>query len=194
MVRLFFSSIKDLVRVWKVLCYLGRKNQTKPHLTQGKQTKRGIPAFVAEGVGRRGLQQWLPRFLKMVMSSTNHTETGVFFADWMKNHQMPRRESIPEFKRPLVRDPILSSQASEQAPLLLFSVLCTVDTLQDLAVTNVRITPATLTPPVPAVADTFSVHFVLRTLQLRGSGKSLSAGQSQEQETWRKTSSQELPW
>lgn len=91
-----------MVRIWKVLCYLGLKNQTKPHLTQGKQTKRRIPAFVAEGVGRRGLQQWLLRFLKMVMSSTNHAETGVFFADWMKNHQMPRRESIPEFKRPLV--------------------------------------------------------------------------------------------
>lgn len=88
---LFSSSIKDMVRVWKVLCYLGLKNQTKPHLTQGKQAKCGIPAFVAEGIGRRGLPQWLPRVLKMVMSSTNHTETGVFFADWMKNHQMPRR-------------------------------------------------------------------------------------------------------
>lgn len=173
MVRLFSSSIKDMVRVWKVLCYLGLKNQTKPHLTQGKQTKCGIPAFVAEGIGRRGLPQWLPRVLKMVMSSTNHTETSVFFADWMKNHQMPGRESIPEFKRPPVRDPTLSSRASEQGPLLLFSVLYTVDTLGDMAVTNVRITPATLTPPVPAVADTFSVRFVLRTLRLRGSRKQL---------------------
>lgn len=63
--------------------------QTEPPSALGKQSRWRSPAFASmvhhKWKGPQGLT-----CKSLIWSPANHTEIGVFSADWLKNHQMPK--------------------------------------------------------------------------------------------------------
>lgn len=179
--KIFYSSIRGMVRGWKVLGYLGCEDEIKAHLSQREELMQNA-ALASHGGSEPPL-----------------TTQKLFSLQFVQPPNAKEREPNPQLEASCQGSHAVTSGDREMPRPTYVQCIMSLRHITRHGCHNVRITPANVTGStapvtVTALANLSSVHFASKMLQLRGSWESLGISQSQGQETRRKTSSQGLPW